>query len=274
MLKIGFIGFGEVSQTIYEYLKNSDNIKLSTTTYNRSPKSIKRIKHSKISTFKDLKTLSQNSNILISAVTPKNALNVAKEVSPYLNGIYMDVNTISPLTIQKILKYIPESNYVDCAIIGKITDNKSYFMISGKNTKDILALSNYGLKIKKIGDTIGQASQLKMLRSNYTKGVSAILYETFKTAYQLGMVDELLDLLTETEGQQFTEKINSRIINSYNHSKRKSEELKEINLFLEKNNPEDMIMNKAILKLFIKLDKKHEIDNDYTSYEELFDDSY
>lgn len=271
MLKIGFIGFGKVSQTIHNHLKNYEDIKLFTTMNNRSFKTIEQIKNSKIDTFKNFKTLSQESDILISAVTPKNALTVAKEVAPYFNGIYLDINTISPITIQKILKYIPKTNYIDCALIGKITDNDSYFIISGENTKKILDLNNYGLKIKKIGNIAGQASQLKMLRSNYTKGVSALLYETFKTAYDLGVDEELLEILQETEGQHFTKKINSRIINSYNYSKRKSEELREINLFLEKNNPKNMIMNNATLELFLKLTKKHEkLDENYNNHQELF----
>lgn len=271
MLKIGFIGFGDVSQTIYNTLKNQDNIKLSTTIKNRSSKTIQRIKNSKISYVEDIETLSQNSDILISAVTPKNSLNVAREIAPYLNGIYLDVNTISPISIKKILKYIPKNNYVDCALIGKITSKDSYFIISGKNTKNILKLNNYGLKIKKISDNIGQASQLKMLRSNYTKGVSALLYETFKTAHTLGIDEELIEILQETEGEKFTKKINSRICNSYNYSKRRSEELNEIQLFLEKNNPQNMIMNNATNEIFNKLNKKHDkLDEDYVSYQELF----
>ncbi len=271
MLKIGLIGFGNVAKTIYDTLKNYDDIKVSTINNNRSYKTIEMIKKSGIIITKDIKTLSQESDILISAVTPKNALSVVKEVYPYLNGTYMDINTISPITIQKILKYIPKNKYVDVALIGKITSNDSYFIISGENTDKIMDLSNYGLKIKKIGDNIGQASKLKMLRSNYTKGVSTLLYETFKTAYQLGLDDELFTILTKTEGQEFTKKINSRICNSYNYSKRKTEELKEINAFLEKNNPKDMIMNNATYNILLKLNKKHEkFDNEYYSYQKLF----
>ena len=271
MLNIGLIGFGEVSQTIYNTLKKYDDIKLATAMNKRSTKTINNIKNSKIVVVEDIKTLSQKSDILISAVTPKSALNVAQEVAPYLNGVYMDVNTISPLTIQKILKFMPNDKYVDVALIGKISDNSSYFIVSGENTNDILSLNRYGLKIKKIGNDIGQASQLKMLRSNYTKGVSALLYETFKTAYQLGIDDELLEILARTEGQIFTRKINSRICNSYNYSKRKYEELMELNLFLEKTNPQDMIMNTAILELLSKLNKKHkDSDHDFDLYQELF----
>lgn len=270
MLKIGFIGFGEVSQNIYDALKDYDNIKLSTTFDKRSHKTINMIKNSGINVFNNIKELTQDSDILISAVTPNNALTVAIEISPYLKGIYMDINTISPITIQKILKYIPKNKYVDTALIGRITDNDSYFIVSGENTKEILNLNNYGLRIKKIGDNPSQASQLKILRSNYTKGVSALLYETFKTAYNLGIHEELLEILKETEGKVFTKKINSRICNSYNYSKRRNEELKEINLFLEKNSSEEMIMNNAICEFFTKLNKKHETDKDFDSYQELF----
>jgi len=50
---------------------------------------------------------------------------------------------------------------------------------SGKSATQFAKLNNYGMNIKIIGSEIGQASTLKMLRSSYTKGVSALFLNHF-----------------------------------------------------------------------------------------------
>ena len=72
-----------------------------------------------------------------------------------------------------------------------------------------------------------------MLRSYYTKGVSALLIETFETAQKLGLDNELWDVLALTENRDFKESSKSRINSSYVFSKRKFEELDELLNFLD-----------------------------------------
>jgi 3-hydroxyisobutyrate dehydrogenase-like beta-hydroxyacid dehydrogenase len=53
------------------------------------------------------------------------------------------------------------------------------------------------LNIRHISDEIGQASGLKMCFASTTKGFFAILTQSFTTAAQLGVLDELKTLLGE-----------------------------------------------------------------------------
>ena len=89
------------------------------------------------------------------------------------------------------------------------------------------------VNIKVVSDEIGDVSKLKILRSSYTKGVSALLVETFETAEKLGLSEELWEILSLTENRDFEKSSKSRISNSYRASKRKHEELNEVLEFLD-----------------------------------------
>ena len=83
-----------------------------------------------------------------------------------------------------------------------------------------------------------------MLRSTYTKAVSTVLIESSEIAKNNGLEEELFDVLSLTEGDDFKDKAISRITNTLNNSKRKSEELEEIISYFD---DEDLTMVKAAL---------------------------
>ena len=98
------------------------------------------------------------------------------------------------------------------------------------------------MQTKIISDRIGDASKLKLLRSTYTKTLSALLIESSEIARNNGLYDEFFEILSLTEGDDFREKSISRIENTSNSSKRKSEELEEIIDYFDED---ELIMVKA-----------------------------
>ncbi|MBR4446802.1 NAD(P)-binding domain-containing protein [Methanobrevibacter sp.] len=238
---IGFIGFGKVSQNLVKLI-SSDNIKFVTSAENRSEKTIEKINNSNIQTLDTFKDVAIQSDILISANSPKTALNVAKEYGRYAKGIYLDLNNISPDTTFEINGHV--DNLVDGAIVGKIDSANPILYISGENANELLFLNDF-IKTTKISDRIGDVSILKLLRSTYTKTLSALLIESQELAKDNNLEKEFFDILTLTEGEDFKEKSLSRISNTLNNSKRKSEELEEIINYFNEN---DLVMVKAALK--------------------------
>ena len=85
-----------------------------------------------------------------------------------------------------------------------------------------------------IGSQLGQASGLKMLRSAYTKGVSALLFESFYAAFQMGLDEILWRYLSQTEGSNFKDSSVSRLKSSTLHSHRRAQEMEEVSKFLSK----------------------------------------
>lgn len=208
----------------------------------RSAETQNSIKNENIEVLDTFKEVAIKSDILISATSPKSAPDVALKYGRYAQGIYLDLNNISPDTTDEIGKTV--KNLVDGAIIGKIDSDNPVMYISGKKADELLFLNEF-ITVKKISDNVGDVSILKMLRSTYTKSLSALLIESFEISKTYGLEDEFFDILALTEGDEFRQKSLSRISNTLNSSKRKSEELEEIIEFFNKN---DLVMVKAALE--------------------------
>ena len=237
---IGFIGFGKVSKNLYNLI-NSGDIKFITSLDNRSSQTIENVNNADIEVLDDFKQVAIKSDILISANSPKNALNVAKEYGKFVKGIFLDLNNISPKTTFQISNHV--DNFVDGAIIGKIDSDNPYLYVSGKSADKLLFLNDF-ISVKKISDKIGDVAILKLLRSSYTKTLSALLIESSDIADKYDLKDEFFDIISLTEGNNFKKNSISRIENTLNNSKRKSEELEEIIDYFD----DDLIMVKAALK--------------------------
>lgn len=237
---IGFIGFGKVSQNLVKLI-NSEDIEFITSAENRSYKTIENIKKSNVKVLDSFKDVAIRSDILISANSPKGALGVAKDFGKYTDGIYLDLNNISPDTIFEINKHV--GTLVDGAIIGKVDFNPMLY-VSGNMSDELLFLGEF-IKTRKVSDEAGDASKLKLLRSIYTKTLSALLMESAEIARNNNLEEEFFDILALTEGDDFKEKSLSRINNTLNNSKRKSEELEEIINYFTK---EDLVMVRAALE--------------------------
>ena len=235
---IGFIGFGKVSQNLVGII-NSDDIDFVTSAENRSSETIDRIEKSNVEALDTFKEAALKSDILISATSPKNALGVARQYGKYVKGIYLDLNNISPDTTFEISQSV--ENLVDGAIIGKIDSDSPVLYLSGKKASSLEFLNDF-IQTKIISDKAGDASKLKLLRSSYTKALSALLIESAQIAKSNGLEDEFFDMLCLTEGDDFRQKSLSRIHNTINASKRKSEELEEIIDYFDEN---ELIMVKA-----------------------------
>ena len=238
---IGFIGFGKVSQHLKNMIK-SDDITFVTSFENRSDKTVEKIKDGNVEVLDTFNEVAQESDILISANSPKSALEVAESYGKHTKGIYLDLNNISPDTTLEISKHVP--TLVDGAIIGKIDSENPVLYLSGERADDLLFLNDY-IDTRKISDNIGDAAILKLLRSTYTKSLSALLIESYELARDNNLEQEFFDVLALTEGEEFKEKSLSRINNTLNNSKRKSEELEEIINYFDKN---DLVMVKSALK--------------------------
>ena len=245
-MMIGFIGFGKVSQNLVKLIDSSD-ITFVTSSENRSFETMDAINDSNVCVEDSFKDVAIKSDILISANSPSSALEVAKQYGKYSSGLYLDLNNISPDTVLEIGRYV--DNIVDGAIIGKIDSDNPILYVSGESAKDLIFLNEF-LNIKVISGNIGDASKLKLLRSTYTKTLSALLIESADIAKSNNLEEEFFDILALTEGELFREKSVSRIKNTINNSKRKSEELEEIIDYFGSN---DLTMVRAALEKLNRL---------------------
>ena len=243
---IGFIGFGKVSQNLVKLI-SSDDIGFVTSKENRSKSTIDAIDESDIGVLPTFEDVAKSSDIIISANSPKTALDIAKEYGRYAKGIYLDLNNISGETTLEINEYV--ENLVDGAIIGKIDSDNPTMFLSGESADKLLFLNDF-LDVKIISEDVGDAAILKSLRSAYTKTLTALLIESYQIARNHNLENEFFDVVSITEGDDFKDKSLSRIRNTLSSSKRKSEELEEI---ISSFDDEDLTMVRAALEKFNRL---------------------
>lgn len=244
-MKFGFIGFGEVSYALSKLLLALD-FEVLTSKEGRSQKTKELIDSLDLTILDSFKDVAKESDLLISANSPDIALDIAKNYGNLTNGFFLDFNNISPKTVLEIEETLSNGSFIDSAIIGRVNSDELNIYLSGSKAQSLLdeikkELDSKGIDINKmyfkinvkiISDKIGDVSKLKMLRSSYTKGVSALLVESFELAEKLDLEDELWEILSLTENRDFKKSSKSRIDSSKKASKRRYEELVEVLDFL------------------------------------------
>ena len=243
---IGLIGFGKVSQNLLRLI-NSDEIKFVSSKENRLKSTAEAIDSLNVEALPTFEEVVEKSDILISATSPETAEDIAKKYGKSSRGVYLDLNNVSPETTLKINEHV--TNLVDGAIIGKIDSDNPTLYLSGESASKLLFLDEF-LNIKIISENVGDAATLKMLRSSYTKTLTALLIESFELARNNNLENEFFDVVCLTEGSDFKDKSLSRIRNTLDNPKRKSEELVELISYFD---DEDLIMVKAALEKFSRL---------------------
>lgn len=269
-MKIGFIGFGEVASTLSESLLDK-GVEIYTCVEGRSSRTKQLAEKIGVNLCKTNMGIGEVSDILISSVNPSQAVNVAHEVGKHCKCVYVDMNNVSPSTVKLALGFIENGKIVDASIIGAIRKKgfEAHIIASGSYADYFAKLNDYGMDISVIGDEVGQASSIKILRSSYTKGVSALLFETLYSAYKIGIDDQLLKYISETECPDFSESAISRIISSAFHAKRRSQEMEEVlDVVSEHINP---VINKGTAEFFKSLyEKIDQLEKRPEGYKEVF----
>ncbi len=270
LMKIGFLGFGEVASTLAAGLL-SNGADVFTCVEGRSLKTKELARKTELNLCKSNRELAESSDILISAVTPFQAVKIAQKVGKYSKGIYVDINNISPSRAKEALSCIENTRTADASIIGSVRKKglNVHILVSGPCAKQFAELNQYGMNIDVIGDEIGQASAIKLLRSSFTKGISALLFETLYSAYKMRIDGDVLKYIAETEGEGFKDSAVSRIISSAVHARRRAEEMEEVVELISKSS--DAKMSKATEKFFRMLyEKIDNIDKRPEDYKEIF----
>lgn len=144
----------------------------------------------------DLRTLARledECEIVLSVCPPHAAVETARAFEGF-EGIYADLNAVSPATATAIGELVPR--FVDGGIVGpppsRPGDTRLY--LSGAEAPAIAALFEHTvLEPRVLGDRPGDASALKMTYAAWTKGTTAMLLAVRAAARSLGVDDALVE---------------------------------------------------------------------------------
>jgi 3-hydroxyisobutyrate dehydrogenase-like beta-hydroxyacid dehydrogenase len=137
---------------------------------------------------------------ILSLVTADEAVAAAESAAQHIaaGALYFDMNSVSPDSKRHAAKTIDGAGgrYVDVAVMSPVHPGRraTPLLLSGPHAEAGLeALSSLGFTNARIvGDDVGRASTIKMLRSVMYKGMEALTAECLLACEKAGVTEEVL----------------------------------------------------------------------------------
>lgn len=177
----------------------------------RSARTRKLAAEAQIRDIPDMDNLVRDADLILAILVPDRAVRLAEETASAISRTgaqpaYADCNAIAPDTSKRIGEIITGAGgrYIDAGIIGGPPgpEEKTRFYASGPH-EDILAqLDGHGIVVRPMGGEIGRASGIKMCYASVTKGTAALHAAMLVTAARLGLSQEILAELEESQAQK------------------------------------------------------------------------
>jgi len=173
-------------------------------------------------------------DMIISAVTAASSLDAARSVAPHLSGnpYYLDINSVSPGRKQEAAKLLDEkARYVDVAVIAPIHPkrHRTPLLISGPHAETISPLlREMEMQLSVVGDAVGGAAAIKMIRSVMIKGIEALTLECFLAAERAGVLEEVTaSLKNNYPGLDWAQMSEYNLERMASHGERRAAEMEE-----------------------------------------------
>ena len=143
---------------------------------------------------------------ILSLVTADQALAAARDYAPLLpeGALWCDLNSVAPDTKREADGAINAAGgrYVDVAVMAPVEKGMAVpLLVSGPHAlaaQPLLAALGF-TNIRVVGDEIGRASAIKMIRSVMVKGLEALSSECAAAAEMAGVFDEVMASLDASE---------------------------------------------------------------------------
>lgn len=244
-MKIGFIGFGEAAYNISSGLiSNNMNKRLDIIAYDKmavddaaiAPLVKERAKKANVRLVESLEQLIGETRFILSATSSHVSIQVAKESAYYLANFhtFIDLNSSSPETKQEIFSVVQHTGatFVDAAILGSVPalKDKVPILISGNGSERFKRLGDrLKMNVEIVSNNPGDASAVKMTRSIFMKGLTALLTETLSLSNKLNINDYVINSINETLQNKKIEQLAQQLIpRTAIHAERRIGEMDEV----------------------------------------------
>ncbi|MBW4331356.1 DUF1932 domain-containing protein [Stakelama sp. CBK3Z-3] len=238
---LAFIGFGEAAQAFCEGWGNDRPVRVGA--YDRksddpATADAKRAEYAArlVDGCADMATAVADAAIVLSVVTADQALHAATDAAQYLapGTVYADMNSVSPGTKRRAAAVIEAAGgrYLDVAVMAPVRPALLGvpLLVSGPHALEgEAALSALGFDARGVGDTIGAASAVKMIRSIMIKGLEALTAECLLSAFAAGVEEEVLASLDGSfPGWNWRERGDYNLDRMLVHGERRAAEMEEV----------------------------------------------
>jgi len=171
-------------------------------------------------------------DLVICAVQGEHALDAATSAAPLLKkgAHYLDLCTVTGAMADEDRTAIEAAGgrYVDVAVMGGFFKSgiRAKMLVAGGAAEAAVAWMNAnGFDAKYLGARPGSASSVKMVRSVLMKGLEALGVEALVTAERQGILEEVLDCLSDVDLVPFREHLSSLVQTHVVHARRRWEEM-------------------------------------------------
>jgi len=244
--KLAFIGFGEAGQYISEGLIRETGAEMAVwdvlfADAERGPAMLAKAAAIGARAASSAADAMSGAEIVFSGVTTDQSLVAATQCAPDLphNTIYLDLNSTSPSKKRQVAEVIEAGggNMVEAAVMDMVPPHahKVPLLLAGPQAKDAAELLiALGMRAQVLEGGIGQASTIKMCRSVFMKGLSAIMLECVMAADTAGATEEILASLDKTyPGINWKQTFTRTLTGTSVHAGRRAGEMKEVAATLE-----------------------------------------
>lgn len=261
--RLGVIGFGEVGSNISKGLKQAgiaQIIAYANGPTNRPPytKAFKqKAQNIGVKLASTLKELAQDTDLIFSAVFPKMAAGIVREAAPFFSPshLYVDLNSCSAEAKQEGYAILKERGvrYVDSVLLGGPLrdEHRVQIFAAGEGAEEFRdTMNKYGMEIRVISDRVGDAALLKMIHSVLTKGIQALLWESFLALHKAGLDPKIYDGLRNwVDEMGLLGRADRVIAHSAIHARRRAGEMEFVADTMRSLGVEPMMTEAAIQRL-------------------------
>lgn len=175
--------------------------------------------------------------VILSLVTADQARAAAEETAQAIapGALFCDLNSVAPETKRHAAHAIEQAGgrYVDVAVMAPVhpLGRKVPLLVAGPRAEaGAAALAAIGFtNVRIVGDSIGAASAIKMIRSVMVKGLEALTAECLLAAEAAGVRDEVLASLDASErARPWAERGAYNLERMIVHGGRRAEEMEEV----------------------------------------------
>lgn len=200
--RLAFVGFGEAAAAIAAGLREQGLTSMAAVTRAApaGPTGLlaERLAAAEVLHLRDPADLRQ-ADVVFSLVRPSQALAASKGYAHFLSkgALYVNMTSTGPTEKGEVADVIAAQgiDFVDAAIVGAPVASRHQVSIvaSGARAAELAErFVGYGMRIKPVGDRVGAASAIKIVRSVLAKGLEALYVEALLAGDKLGIADEVL----------------------------------------------------------------------------------
>ncbi len=194
---IGVLGLGSMGAGVAQDIKAS-GFDVVSTAAGRSARSRERAAATGIRLLPSLADVVAAADTFLSIVPADQAEPLAAAVAACIKGKplhYIDCNSITPSKVTRIAKAVTAAGatYSDGGIIGPPPGGKikTRLYVSGPHAAVLAGLASERMPVLQLGESITQATEMKVLFSAANKGTVALLANIMSAAAKVGLLDRV-----------------------------------------------------------------------------------